>query len=92
MKNTKFKKAWDFLAEHSYFAMEKRNILFCFPSCLDIDVMTDKKGDFIALEAGDWDKEYKCSTHDIKLDCCGRTFEQAIIKLARLVKKHYGVK
>jgi hypothetical protein len=27
--------------------------------------------------------------HDLKLDCGGETFEEAIIKLAKLVKKHY---
>ena len=28
--------------------------------------------------------------HDVRLDCGGDTFEEAIIRLARLVKKHYG--
>ena len=28
--------------------------------------------------------------HDIKLDCGAPTFDQALVKLARLVKKHYG--
>ena len=29
-------------------------------------------------------------SHDRKLDCGADTFEEAIIKLAELVKKHYG--
>jgi hypothetical protein len=29
-------------------------------------------------------------SHDIRLDCGGKTFEEAIIKLAELVKKNYG--
>lgn len=29
-------------------------------------------------------------THDPRLDCGGDTFEEAIIKLAHLVKEHYG--
>lgn len=29
-------------------------------------------------------------THDIDLDCGGDTFEEAIIELAKLVKKHYS--
>lgn len=34
--------------------------------------------------------EWKGCTHDIELDCGGATFEEAIIKLANLVKKKYG--
>lgn len=30
--------------------------------------------------------------HDFNLDCAGDTFEEAIIKLAELVEKHYGSK
>ena len=29
-------------------------------------------------------------SHDIELDCGASTFEEAIIKLAKLIKKHYG--
>lgn len=28
--------------------------------------------------------------HDLKLDCGAPTFDQAIVRLARLVRKHYG--
>ena len=34
--------------------------------------------------------EYGILSHDIRLDCGAKTFEKAIIKLAKLVKKHYG--
>lgn len=50
----------------------------------------------IWLECGEYQydksrKEY-LPCHDIRLDCGGDTFEEAIIKLANLVKKHYGDK
>jgi hypothetical protein len=45
------------------------------------------------LECGEYiyDEHIKDFTpcHDIRLDCGGDTFEEAIIKLANLVKKHY---
>ena len=50
----------------------------------------------IWLECGPLDEEWskKCKQpifcHDTDLDCGAATFEEAIIKLARLVKKHYG--
>ena len=28
--------------------------------------------------------------HDTKLDCGAPTFDEALVKLARLVKRHYG--
>ena len=43
-------------------------------------------------EAGypeDW-TETEAASHDLNLDCGGDTFEEAIIKMAELVKKHYG--
>lgn len=42
------------------------------------------------LEHGPYDKEWGGCTHDIDLDCGGDTFEEAIIKLAELVKNKYG--
>jgi hypothetical protein len=48
------------------------------------------------LECGGFIKDEhfkeKIHCHDIDLDCGGDTFEEAIIKLANLVKKHYGIK
>jgi len=40
------------------------------------------------LEVGPWSEQYH--THDWDLDCGGDTFEEAIIKLADLVKQYYG--
>jgi len=43
-------------------------------------------------EAGypeDWTAP-EMASHDFNLDCGGDTFEEAIIKMAELVKKHYG--
>lgn len=70
--------------------------------CLDINVVKvnpktesidddDKKNTLveICIETGDWDEEYNVWCHDYKLDCGGATFEEAIIMLAKLVKKHY---
>lgn len=36
------------------------------------------------------DNETCANVHDYRLDCGGKTFEQAIIKHAKLVHKHYG--
>lgn len=53
------------------------------------------------LEAGPWSKlpdecgekpgtyDEVCG-HDIKLDCGGATYEEAIVKMANLVLEHYG--
>lgn len=59
----------------------------------------------IWLESGPWlrledmdENERKlfseegCPTHDYRLDCGGPTFEKALVKLATLVRKYYGVK
>ena len=43
----------------------------------------------IWLEHGPYDAEWDACTHDIDLDCGGDTFEEAIIKLAKLVKNKY---
>ena len=43
----------------------------------------------IWLEHGKYEEEYHCCNHDWDLDCGGNTFEEAIIKLAELVKKNY---
>lgn len=42
----------------------------------------------IWLECGPYQKD--CLTHDLDLDCGGFTFEEAIIKLANLVRNYYG--
>lgn len=72
-----------------------------FQKCLDIEIVkVNPKTNIIDndsslntkiqvwLECGPYQKD--CYTHDIDLDCGGDTFEEAIIKLAKLVKKYYG--
>lgn len=44
------------------------------------------------IEAGSFDKNSNSFCHDTDLDCGGKTFEEAIINLAKLVKKYYGDK
>lgn len=34
--------------------------------------------------------EFPVRSHDYKLDCGAETFEEAVVKFAKLVKKHYG--
>lgn len=41
------------------------------------------------LEFGPYDFEENCRVHDTNLDCGGKTFEEAIIKLANLVNAYY---
>ena len=43
----------------------------------------------IWLEHGHYDVDWGACVHNIDLDCGGDTFEEAIIKLAELVKRHY---
>lgn len=77
----------------------------CFNQSLDIEVVLvcpitkhiedNPKNNTLTqvwLESGAWDYEHAQCTHDYKLDCGGDTFEEAIIKLSKLVKKHYGKK
>lgn len=91
--NEKFYKAWWWLNENHFWAL--RN--------LDIDVVKvhpklkrivddDSKNTLINywLETGSFTKPDMGTWHDLDLDCGGDTFEEAIINLAKLVKKHYG--
>jgi hypothetical protein len=99
-----FFEAWYFLEEHSYYRHPKYHNSF-FQRSLDIEVVkVNPKTECIDdneqlnivtriwLESGiNWiNKETYESTHDWKLDCGGKTFEEAIINLANLVLKHYG--
>ena len=45
-------------------------------------------GPFPSYEGAEYDTNDRM--HDPRLDCGGKTFEEAIINLARLVKKYYG--
>lgn len=89
-----FYEAWWYLLEHPIF---KGN----FNLCLDIDVVKvnpetlaiddDKDKNTLIqvwLECGEYCKE--CLVHDVDLDCGGNSFEEAIVELARLVKRKYG--
>lgn len=96
-----FYKAWDYLNEHVIFKDEDG--FNRFQECIDIEVVKvnpetkaiddDKIKNTqtrVWLECGPYKKKSK--THDIELDCGAKTFEKAIIKLAKLVKKEYGNK
>ena len=43
----------------------------------------------IWLEFGPWDPIEKAPMHDIRLDCGGDTFEEAVIQLANRVRQYY---
>lgn len=88
-----FYKAWHYLLNHKIFND-------AFVDCLDIEVVkvnpvtNSVDNNFskntkvqVWLECGPWNK--KCRMHDIDLDCGGDTFEDAIIKLAYLVRDKY---
>lgn len=93
MKKYEFYEAWWYLEGHEIFHS-------CFDLCLVIEVQKvdsawrvvqdDKRRNTrveVWLECGGL--ENGIGTHDPRLDCGGDTFEEAIIELARLVKKYY---
>lgn len=60
------------------------------PNTKEIDDDNSKNTEIkIWLEVGPY-TERGIKTHDVYLDCGGNTFEEAIIELAKLVKKKYG--
>lgn len=90
-----FYTSWEFLNTHKafnglfekglYVAVVKIN-----PDTNEIDDDVTKNTKIqIWLEHGAYVEPYGL-THDIDLDCGADTFEEAIIELAKLVKKHYG--
>lgn len=94
-----FYKSWQYLNNHIIF--EDENNINHFQECLDICVVkVNPETDCISpnnekntkvnvwLECGPFMKNSR--THDIELDCGAKTFEKAIIKLAKKVKKVYG--
>ena len=99
----KFYEAWNYLYDHKMFKDDSDGSHFL--KCLDIDVVkvNPAKGSIdvndnlntqveIWLECGELEKlpHGWFGSHDVDLDCGGETFEEAIIKLSKLVKKHYG--
>lgn len=95
----KFYKAWHYLENHPIFKDSKG--VSRFKECIDIEVVkvnpenntidedellnTKTK---IWLECGPYKENFK--THSWDLDCGASTFEKAIIKLAKKVKKEFG--
>ena len=91
-----FYSAWQFLQEHKIFNDRFSNDLWfevvkVNPETNAIDYNDYSKNTKVQvwLEHGPYDAEWGGCTHDIDLDCGGDTFEEAIIKLARLVQKYY---
>lgn len=89
-----FYKSFQYLENHVIFNNE-------FLRCLDIEVVKvnpknlkisknkDKNTKTqVWLECGPYMKDV--ITHDFNLDCGAKTFEKAIIKLAKLVRKEYS--
>lgn len=92
-KEYEFHDAWHYLLNHKIFR-------YAFVDCLDIEVVKvnpetkEVDNDFsknthveVWLECGPYDKD--CRIHDLDLDCGADTFEDAIIKLAKLVNDKY---
>lgn len=100
-----FYESWWFLCEHPVFNDEDYFYNFQDCLDIDIQKVNPNTNKIdenkelnihtqVWLECGgfEYDKNFEClmSCHDIRLDCGGDTFEEAIIKLANLVKKYYG--
>lgn len=95
-----FYDAWIFLNEHKMFRHLFENGLYTMvvkvnPETNEIDDDLSKNTKVqVWLEHGPWEKSadaiFPQHTHDWDLDCGGDTFEEAIIELANLVKKHYN--
>ncbi len=93
----KFYDAWWWLVENHEWVINRLNIDVVKVDPKSKRVLNDASRNTLInywLESGPWEKQEKemVPTHDIRLDCGADTFEQAIIKIARLTKKHYGSK
>lgn len=94
-----FYDAWIFLNEHPIF-MDLfecglyTTVVKVNPETMEIDDDRSKNTKVqVWLEHGPYEKidgEFPQPTHDFNLDCGADTFEEAIIKLAKLVKEHYN--
>lgn len=103
-KIEEFYTAWMFLSDHKMF----HNLFECglYTAVVKVNPETNAVDDDRAkntkvqvwLEHGPYEAQpdnFPQHTHDWDLDCGGDTFEDAIIRLAELVKEHYddnGVK
>ena len=91
-----FYSAWRFLEEHKIFNDQFNYYLWTEvvkvnPKTNSIDSDGSKNTQTqVWLEHGPFDTEWGACTHDFDLDCGGATFEEAIINLAKLVKKYYN--
>lgn len=90
-----FYESWWFLLKHKMFNDRFVEELYIMvvkvnPDTNEIDDDNTKNTKVqIWLEHGAYIEEYNACSHDIDLDCGGDTFEEAIIELAKLVKKNY---
>ena len=91
-----FYNAWIFLVNHKIFNGRFENDLWLDvvkvnPDTKEIDYLDETKNTKVEiwLEHGHYDVDWGVCVHNIDLDCGGDTFEEAIIKLAELVKRHY---
>jgi hypothetical protein len=91
-----FYTAWRFLENHKMFNGLFNNGLWIdvvkvnpATSAIDDDTTKNTKVQ-VWLEHGPYEPYHNDTTHDIYLDCSGDTFEDAVIKLAELVKYYYN--
>lgn len=96
-----FYEAWDFLCNHEIYQDSKIGMSHFEERCLSIEVVkvnpkTEEIDDDeskntstrVWLESGPYNENYY--THDVDLDCGGKTFEEAIIALAENVKIYHS--
>ena len=91
-----FYNAWTFLVNHKIFNGRFEDDLWLEvvkvnPDTKKIDYLDEAKNTKVEiwLEHGHYDADWGACVHNLDLDCGGDTFEEAIIKLAELVKRHY---
>ena len=90
-----FYESWNFLENHKIFNGEFADGLWIQVVKINPEtnqIETDKSKNTkiqVWLEHGPYFIEYRSCSHDYDLDCGGDTFEDAIIEMAKLVKKYY---
>ena len=93
--NMSFYRAWNFLNSHIIFNGRFSSDIYI--EVVKVNPHTNEIDDDCAkntktqvwLEHGPYDTLTGTTSHDIRLDCGGNTFEEAISKLAHLVRKYY---